>query len=104
MLLTRLKSLLVVVPATGLVAGLLARWLGQPEWSDPVWTAATVVVILALAAEIVTSLRRGEVGLDIVALLSMTAALAVGETLAAAVVALMYAGGQNLESFAERRA
>ncbi|MDP3544571.1 MAG: hypothetical protein Q8S29_00135 [Phreatobacter sp.] len=55
MLLTRLKSYLVVVPATGLVAGLLARWLGQPEWADPVWTAATVVVILALAAEIVTS-------------------------------------------------
>jgi len=104
MLLTRLKSYLVVIPATGLVAGLLARWLGQPQWADPAWTVATVVVILALAAEIVTSLRRGEVGLDIVALLSMTAALAVGETLAAAVVALMYAGGQNLESFAERRA
>ena len=104
MLLTRLKPYLVVVPATGLVTGLIARWLGQPQWADPVWTAATVVVVLALAAEIVTSLRRGEVGLDIVALLSMTAALAVGETLAAAVVALMYAGGQNLESFAERRA
>jgi heavy metal translocating P-type ATPase len=54
--------------------------------------------------EIVTSLRRGEVGLDIVAALSMTAALAFGEHLAAVVVALMYAGGQNLETFAERRA
>jgi heavy metal translocating P-type ATPase len=34
----------------------------------------------------------------------MSAALAVGEVLAAAIVALMYAGGQYLESFAERRA
>ena len=34
----------------------------------------------------------------------MTAALAFGETLAAAIVALMYAGGQYLESFAERAA
>ena len=34
----------------------------------------------------------------------MTAALAVGESLAAAIVALMYAGGQYLESFAERAA
>ncbi len=34
----------------------------------------------------------------------MGAALAVGETLAAAVVALMYAGGQALEAFAEGRA
>ena len=50
------------------------------------------------------SLRRGEVGLDIVAALSMTAALAVGENLAAIVVALMYSGGQYLEAFAERHA
>ncbi len=61
-------------------------------------------VLAALVAEIVTSLRRGDLGLDIVAALSMTAALVFGETLAAAVVALMYAGGQYLELFAERRA
>ena len=34
----------------------------------------------------------------------MTAALAVGENLAAVVVALMYAGGRYLEAFAERHA
>ena len=33
-----------------------------------------------------------------------TAALLVGETLAACIVALMYAGGQYLEGFAEKRA
>ena len=54
--------------------------------------------------EIVTSLRRGDLGLDIVAALSMTGALLVGENLAAAIVALMYAGGQYLESYAERAA
>jgi heavy metal translocating P-type ATPase len=59
---------------------------------------------MALLYEIVSSLRRGEVGLDIVAALSMTAALAVGENLAAVVVALMYSGGQYLEAFAERHA
>lgn len=100
----RIKALLPVVPAAGLAVGLLAVWLGRPALADPLWTAVTLVVLLALATEIVTSLRRGEVGLDLVAFLSMTAALVVGETLAAAVVALMYAGGQNLEAFAERRA
>jgi heavy metal translocating P-type ATPase len=44
------------------------------------------------------------VGLDIVAALSMLAALVFAEYLAAAVVAVMYSGGQYLESFAERRA
>ena len=61
-------------------------------------------MLLALLIEIVTSLRRGDVGLDVVAALSMGGALAFGEYLAAVVVALMYAGGQYLESFAERRA
>ena len=36
--------------------------------------------------------------------LSMVSALVFGEYLAAAIVALMYAGGQHLESFAERHA
>ena len=43
-------------------------------------------------------------GLDIVAGLSISAALAFGETLAAGVVALMYAGGQLLEDYAANRA
>ena len=63
-----------------------------------------LVVLVALLVEILRSLWRGEVGLDIVAALSMTAALAFGETLAAAVVAVMYSGGTFLENFAEGRA
>ena len=90
--------------ALGLVVGLLAPLAGLGAWSSAIWTVATVPVLLALLAEIVTTLRRGDVGLDIVAALSMTAALLVGQSLAAAIVALMYAGGQYLEGFAEKRA
>ncbi|MGB7755521.1 MAG: heavy metal translocating P-type ATPase [Salinisphaera sp.] len=61
-------------------------------------------VLAALVVEIARSLSKGEGGLDIVAALSMSAALMVGETLAAAVVALMYSGGTFLENFAEGRA
>ena len=43
-------------------------------------------------------------GLDVVAALSMSAALAFGEPLAGNVVALMYASGQLLERFAQGRA
>ncbi|HZD89501.1 MAG TPA: HAD-IC family P-type ATPase, partial [Pseudolabrys sp.] len=99
-----LRPLLAGVAALGLAAGLGAPLAGLATFSDAIWTAATLPVLLALVVEIVTSLRRGDVGLDIVAALSMTAALAVGQTLAAAIVALMYAGGQYLEGFAEKRA
>ena len=98
------RSVLVVLPALGLLSGFALPLFGLPAWQGWVWAAFTVPVLLALLYEILSSLRRGEVGLDIVAALSMTAALAVGENLAAIVVALMYSGGQYLEAFAERHA
>jgi heavy metal translocating P-type ATPase len=103
-LLGRTRPLLAILAAGGLAGGFVARWAGLAVWPDAIWAAVTVPVLLALVAEIVTSLRRGDVGLDVVAGLSMTAALVFGEELAAAIVALMYAGGRLLEAYAERRA
>ena len=102
--LKRARPALAVLAAAGLALGVGLKLAGLGAWSSLVWTAVTVPVLAALLAEIVTSLAHGEVGLDIVAGLSMTAALAFGETLAAAIVALMYAGGQLLEAYAERKA
>jgi heavy metal translocating P-type ATPase len=98
------RPFLAGLAAAGLAAGLTVHFAGAAGPAGVIWTAATVPVLAALLTEIVTSLRRGELGLDIVAALSMTAALLVGQELAAAIVALMYAGGQYLESFAERAA
>ena len=98
------RSVLVALPALGLLLGFAAPLLGFSALQEWVWTGFTVPVLMALLYEIAASLRRAEVGLDIVAALSMTAALAVGENLAAAVVALMYSGGQYLEAFAEGHA
>ncbi len=100
----RIRHVLVVVPAVGLAFGLAAWAFGNPALAAPVWAAATVPVILVLVAEIVVTLRHGQVGLDIVALLSMAGALVLGEPLAGVVVALMYSGGQFLEGYASRRA
>jgi heavy metal translocating P-type ATPase len=98
------RPFLAGLAAAGLAAGLVARLAGSSLWPNAIWAAVTLPVLAALLSEIVTSLRRGDLGLDIIAALSMTAALAVGQELAAAIVALMYAGGQYLESFAERAA
>jgi len=99
-----LRPFLIAFPAVGLALGFALAAVGQGAWSGWIWAACAGPVLLVLIVQIVTSLRRGDVGLDIVAALSMTAALMFGEYLAAAVVALMYAGGQYLESFAEGRA
>lgn len=99
-----LRSMLVTVAIVGLLTGTLAWFSGFGIWGDRIWFAATVPVLVALAIDIVASLQKGEVGLDLVAALSMAAALAFGEPLAGNVVALMYSGGQLLESYAEGRA
>ncbi|MFN3348327.1 heavy metal translocating P-type ATPase [Pseudorhodoplanes sp.] len=94
----------MAVAIIGLVAGLAAWTAGAETWSNAFFIAGVVPVLAALIVEIWQSLRAGKIGLDIVAALSMSAALLVGENLAAAIVALMYAGGQYLERFAEGRA
>lgn len=98
------RSVLVALPALGLLLGFAAPLLGFSALQEWMWAGFTVPVLVALLYEIAASLSRAEVGLDIVAALSMTAALAIGENLAAAVVALMYSGGQYLEAFAEGHA
>ncbi len=100
----RLQALLLTIALVGLAAGLALHFGGKPDLAPTVWFAGVVPVLAALVIEILRSLSRGEVGLDIVAALSMTAALAFDETLAAAVVAVMYSGGTFLEGFAEGRA
>ena len=100
----RLNVALLAMALVGLVAGLALRVAGRTEPATIAWFIGVIPVLAALVVEIVRSLWKGEVGLDIVAALSMSAALLFGETLAAAVVALMYSGGTFLESFAEGRA
>jgi heavy metal translocating P-type ATPase len=52
----------------------------------------------------VRDIVAGRLGVDAVAFVSMSAALVLGETLAGAVVAMMYAGGNVLEDYAVARA
>jgi heavy metal translocating P-type ATPase len=99
-----LNVALLATALLGLVSGLGLWVAGEVGFATVAWMSGVIPVLAALLIEIVRSLSKGEVGLDIVAALSMSAALVFGETLAAAVVALMYSGGTFLKSFAEGRA
>lgn len=95
---------LLAVALLGLLSGLGFMAAGHPDAAALAFSGGVIPVLAALLVEILRSLVRREVGLDIVAALSMSAALIFDETLAAAVVALMYSGGTFLESFAAGRA
>ena len=101
---SRFDVALLIIALLGLAAGTGLYLAGKPDLARIAWTGGVIPVLAALVVEIVRSLWKGEVGLDVVAALSMSSALVFGEALAAAVVALMYSGGTFLESFAEGRA
>jgi heavy metal translocating P-type ATPase len=100
----RLKTSVLLLAVIGLIAGLALWGSGRADIAEMIWIAGVIPALAALVAEIARGIGRGEVGLDIVAGLSMSAALIFGEALAAAVVAVMYSGGTFLEAFAEGRA
>ena len=99
-----LRWALVAIAIAGLTAGILARAAGRPDLAGLAWAIGTAPVIGGLAVSIVRDLLGGRLGVDAIALLSMSAALALGQPLAGAVVALMYSGGNVLEEIAIARA
>jgi heavy metal translocating P-type ATPase len=95
---------LIVVALAALAVGLGLWGAGRGDAARWVWALGTVPVVAGLAASITRDFLAGRVGVDAIALVSMTAALLLGETLAGIVVAVMYAGGNVLEDFAVARA
>ena len=80
-------------------------WLSDlPDAANVVWGVTTVIGLLTLLRDVVAGLLRREAGVDVIALLAMGGSLALEEYLAGAVIALMLASGDALESYADRRA
>jgi heavy metal translocating P-type ATPase len=95
---------LILAALGGLVLGLLASladWSAAAQW---IWAAGTLPVVVVLLLSMVRDFLAGRMGVDAVAFVSMSTALALGEGLAGAVVAVMYAGGNVLEDYAVARA
>lgn len=103
-LLLGLRGWLAILPLIGLCVGLSAQAQGQPGFAAWAWTLPTVTVLAVLSIRIAISLAHGDIGLDLVAALSMGGTVALSQPLAGVVIALMYAGGQSLEAYAAGRA
>ena len=100
----RSARLIALGALAGVVVGLILWAAGQRGIADWLWAATTALLLVPLTLSVVRSLLRRDVGVDAIALVSMAGALALGQYLAGAVVALMLAGGNALEEAANRRA
>ena len=99
-----LRRALIVIALGGLIFGLLAWAAGRADVANWIWAAGTAPVVIGLLVSMIRDLLAGRMGVDAIAFVSMSAALVLGENLAGAVVAVMYAGGNVLEDFAVARA
>jgi heavy metal translocating P-type ATPase len=100
----RQHGVVALAALAGVVVGLASWSLGVHRTADALWALTTALLLVPLTLSVVRSVLHGDVGVDAIALVSMAGALALGEYLAGAVVALMLAGGNALEERANRRA
>ena len=80
-------------------------WLaGAGGVADAAWLAAAACGLGYALWSAADSIRRGRLGVDVIALLALAGAIAVRELLAAAVISVMLTSGRTLEAWAARRA
>jgi len=87
-----------------LIGGGFLTLVGSHGLVPYAWALGTLGALFWLIAVIFTSLAKGAVGLDLIAAFSMAGSLYLGEYLAGNVIAVMFAGGQVLEAYAQSRA
>jgi len=70
-----LRRGLILIALGGLAAGAAAYLGGRAAFASALWTVGTIPVAVALAVSMTRDLLAGRMGVDAVALISMTAAL-----------------------------
>ncbi|HZV75229.1 MAG TPA: heavy metal translocating P-type ATPase [Conexibacter sp.] len=103
-LITGRYRVLTVLALVAIAGGGALHIAALPGAGDAVWATLVVVMLVPLSWSVARDVVRGRFGVDVIALIAMAGALALGEYLAGAVVALMLAGGNALEASASRRA
>jgi heavy metal translocating P-type ATPase len=88
----------------GLAAGGVLYLFDAKTLSRLAFVSSVTVVLIPTVISTIRRLIRGEIGVDLIAVLAMAGALALGEYLAGAIIAVMLTGGNALERFAVSRA
>src|SRR5262245_62679910 len=99
------SAVFLVLSLLGIVVGAILRWgAHEPSAANLVWGITTAIGLVPIAWEVLSGIVHRRPGVALIAVLAMAGALALGEYLAAAVIAFMLATGRALEDFADARA
>jgi heavy metal translocating P-type ATPase len=89
---------------TGVLAGVVTGAVGLSDLSNVLLGVTALAGLASLTASFLQGLRHGKVGVDVIALLAIAGAVALGEYLAGGVIGVMLATGLALEDYAKARA
>lgn len=102
--LTGTYTVLLVICLLALAGGAALYWTDYLVLARWCWTVSALLVATLLLVESAVRLWHREMGVDLIALLAIVSALLLGESLVAAIIAVMLTGGHALEAYASRLA
>lgn len=96
----------LIVSITVLVGmlGMISWFVGAGEVTRWLFSVFAIAIAGIEAVQMAQQLRRGIVGIDILAIVAIVSTVLVGEYLASIIIVLMMSGGKALEDFAQGRA
>jgi heavy metal translocating P-type ATPase len=98
------ETLLFVSSTALLLAGGMAWFLSADTTARSLWIAGNLLGLGFSIAWTVSAIRRGQLSVDVIAVLALAGAIAVNEPFAGAMITVMLSSGQLLEARAAARA
>jgi len=95
---------LLTLTLAGLATGGGLHLTGQASAGDAAWLAVSICGLSYAIWTMADGLRKRRAGVDVIAVLALAGAIAVGELLAGAVISVMLASGRALEEWAAGKA
>ena len=98
------KQKLTIIIVVAVVAVFLQYGLHFPIMAQALVTIVGAIVALSMLIGMIKSIRQGDYGVDLLAIMAVVATLSVSEYWAAMVILVMLTGGDALEDYAARKA
>lgn len=98
------KHILIVIACVAVISLFVQFIYGSSFGAQVIITIMGAYFVLVMLAEMIQTIRHGQYGVDLLAILAIVSTLAVGEHWAALIILIMLVGGDALEDYATNKA
>lgn len=98
------KHILMIIACVAVISLFVQFIYGSSLGAQIIITIMGAYFVLVMLAEMIQTIRHGQYGVDLLAILAIVSTLAVGEHWAALIILIMLVGGDALEDYATNKA